>query len=151
MRMNLFGKKKTVRTEGDKFEILHRQIMEEIKHAITPKFIDLSPQTADLVDLAVEIWRVEQRIAKSASSIPEIQLKGLDNSILKMRRFLEKSDIEVIDYKDTKYNEGLNLDILSIEKDPTIQTPQVKEVVEPTILCKGQVVRKAKIILLTNK
>ncbi len=62
----------------------------------------------------------------------------------------EKYDIEIRDYTNQKFNEGLNLDILSVEKDPAIAEPMVKETVEPTILCKGQVVKKAKIILLSN-
>jgi len=134
----------------DKFEQLYRKISEDIKYAVSPKFVELSLGVNDLVDLAVEVWRMEQRIAKSASSLPENQLKGLENSVQKLRRYLEKYDIEIVDYKDTKYNEGLNLDILSVEKDPTLPEPRVKETVEPTIMCKGQVVRKAKIILLSN-
>lgn len=134
----------------DKFEELFLKIREEIKFAVAPKFMELSLGVNELVDLAVEVWRMEQRITKSASSLPENQLKGLENSIQKLRRYLEKYDIEIVDYKNTKYNDGLNLDILSVEKDPTLSEPMVKETVEPTIMCKGQVVRKAKIILITN-
>ena len=137
-------------TEPDKFEELYRKISEDIKHSVSPKFVELSLGVNDLVDLAVEVWRMEQRVAKSASSLPENQLKGLENSIQKLKRYLEKYDIQIVDYKDTKYNDGLNLDILSVEKDPTLPESRVKETVEPTIMCKGQVVRKAKIILLSN-
>lgn len=137
-------------TMPDKFEELYRKISEDIKYSVTPKFVELSLGVNDLVDLAVEVWRMEQRVAKSASSLPENQLKGLENSIQKLKRYLEKYDIQIVDYKDTKYNDGLNLDILSVEKDPTLPEPRVKETVEPTIMCKGQVVRKAKIILLSN-
>lgn len=129
---------------------LRDTLREDIKFAVTPKFMDLSLGVNELVDLAVEVWRIEQRIAKSASSLPETQLKGLENSAQKLKRYLEKYDIEIIDYKNQKYNEGLNLDILSVEKDPSLQHSVVKETVEPTIMCKGQVVRKAKIILLSN-
>jgi molecular chaperone GrpE (heat shock protein) len=137
-------------TGHDKFEELFLKIREEIKSAVTPKFMSVSIEANEITDLAVEIWRIEQRIAKSASSLPENQLKGLENSIQKMRRYLEKYDIEIIDYKNHKYNDGLNLDILSVEKDPSIPEPMVKETVEPTIMLKGQVIRKAKIILLSN-
>ncbi|KKQ69772.1 MAG: hypothetical protein UT32_C0040G0001 [Parcubacteria group bacterium GW2011_GWC2_39_14] len=137
-------------TVPDKFEELYRKISEDIKYSVTPKFVELSLGVNDLVDLAVEVWRMEQRVSKSASSLPENQLKGLENSIQKLKRYLEKYDIQIVDYKDTKYNDGLNLDILSVEKDPTLPEPRVKETVEPTIMCKGQVVRKAKIILLSN-
>lgn len=135
---------------ADKFEELFLKIKEEIKFAVAPKFMELSLGVNELVDLAVEVWRIEQRVAKSASSLPENQLKGLENSVQKLRRYLEKYDIQIVDYKNTKYNDGLNLDVLSVEKDPTLLEPMVKETVEPTIMCKGQVVRKAKIILITN-
>jgi len=134
----------------DKFEELYKKISEDIKSAVTPKFMSVAVEANEITDLAIEIWRIEQRIAKSASILPENQLKGLENSIQKMRRYLEKYDIEIIDYKNHKYNDGLNLDILSVEKDPSIPEPMVKETVEPTIMLKGQVIRKAKIILLSN-
>jgi len=143
-------KRQTQRTT-DKFEDLFSKIKEEIKFAVAPKFIELSPSVSDLVELAVEIWRMEQRIAKSASSLPEQQLKGLDNSIQKLKRYISKYDIEIVDYKNQKYNDGFNLDILSVEKDSSLSEPIIKEIVGPTVLCKGQVVRKAKIILINNK
>lgn len=134
----------------DKFDELYKKINEDIKYAISPKFIDLSLKVNDLVELAVEVWRMEQRIMKSASTLPENYKKGVDSSIQKLQRYLKKYDIEIVDYNNMKYNEGLNLDILSIEKDPTLSESIVKETIEPTIICKGQVVRKAKIILLIN-
>ncbi len=99
---------------SDEFEKLYKKISENIKYAVSPKFVELSIGVKDLVELAVEVWRMEQRIAKSASGLPENQLKGLENSIQKLRRYLEKYDIEIVDYKNAKYNDGLNLDILSV-------------------------------------
>ncbi len=135
---------------GDKFDELYFKIKEDIKFAVAPKFMELSLGVNDLVDLAIEIWRIEQRIAKSAESLPENQRKGLDVSIQKLKRYIGKYDIEIIDYTNQKYNDGLNLDVLSVEKDSTISDPIVKETVEPTVLCKGQVVRKAKIIVINK-
>ena len=74
----------------------------------------------------------------------------MENSIQKLKRYLEKYDVEILDYKNQKFNEGLNLDVLSVEKDSSIQEPQIKETIEPTIMLKGQVIRKAKVILLTK-
>lgn len=128
-----------------------RSLKEQIHDSVESKFIEISPNTKEITELAVEIWRIEQRISKSASSLAENQMKGLENSVQKLRRYLEKYDVEIVDYKNQKFNEGLNLEILSVEKDPSLAEPIVKETVEPTIMCKGQVVRKAKIILLTNK
>lgn len=150
LSVSVFIKRNRKDNTSVKFDELYLKIKEDIKFAVTPKFIELSLGVNELVDLAVEVWRIEQRIAKSASSLPENQLKGLENSVQKLKRYLEKYDIEIVDYKNQKYNDGLNLDILSVEKDPTLPESMVKETVEPTIMCKGQVVRKAKIILISN-
>lgn len=134
----------------DKFDQLYLKIKEDIKFAVAPKFMQLSLEVNHLIELATEIWRIEQRIIKSSSSLPESQRKGLETSIQKLKRYIEKYDIEFIDYTNQKYNDGLNLDVLSVEKDASVQESTVKETIEPTIMCKGQVVRKAKIILLNK-
>lgn len=146
----IFNKRKN-RSGVDKFEELHKKIREDIKFAISPKFIELSMGVNELVDLAVEIWRIEQRIIKVTDILPENQKKGLENSISKLKRYISNYDIEVIEYTNQKFNDGLNLDILSVEKDPNIEISIVKETVEPTVLVKGQVVKKAKVILLSKQ
>lgn len=132
------------------FDQLHLKIREDIKFAITPKFIELSMGVNELVDLATEVWRIEQRLRKVTDILPENQKKGLENSVSKLKRFISNYDIEIVDYTNQKFNDGLNLDVLSVEKDSAVVTPTVKETVEPTILVKGQVVKKAKIILVSN-
>jgi len=135
---------------SDKFEVLFLKIREEIKSSVAPNFMSMSVEASEITNLAIEIWRIEQRIAKSASSLPENERIGLESSIQKLKRYLEKYDIEIVDYKNQKYNDGLNLDIVGVEKDPSITESIIKEIKEPTIMLKGQVVRKAKIILLSN-
>lgn len=129
----------------------YKRLQEEIRFSLQPKFIELSIGVNDLIDLAIEIWRMEQRILESSSLLSENHSKGLANSIQRLKRYIQKYDIEIIDYTNQKFNDGLNLDILSKEKDSSIPHPIVKKTVEPTVICKGQVVRKAKIILLTNE
>lgn len=146
-----FTHKSNQQTEKlDKFDELYKKISEEIKYAVAPKSINLSTSVTELVELATEVWRVEQRLAKVADTLPESQRKGLENSVHKFKRYISNYDIEIVDYTNQKFNDGLNLDVLSVEKDPAVVTSTVKETVEPTILVKGQVVKKAKIILLSN-
>lgn len=146
----LIFNKRRHKSGTDKFEELYKKISEDIKYSVAPKFIELSQETNDLFDLSVEIWRMEQRIIKSSSDLPENHLKGLENSIQKLKRYIGRYDIEVVDYKNVKYNEGLNLEVLSIEKDSSLSESIIKETVEPTVMHKGQVVRKAKVILIKN-
>lgn len=135
---------------SEKLDELYKKISEEIKYAVAPKSINLNASVTELVELATEVWRIEQRLAKVADILPENQRKGLENSVHKFKRYISNYDIEIVDYTNQKFNDGLNLDVLSVEKDQSVTTPTVKETVEPTILVKGQVVKKAKIILLSN-
>ena len=147
----LLTRKSRHQEEGpDKFDELYKKISEEIKYAVAPKSINLNASVTELVELATEVWRIEQRLAKVADILPENQRKGLENSVHKFKRYISNYDIEIVDYTNQKFNDGLNLDVLSVEKDQSVTTPTVKETVEPTILVKGQVVKKAKIILLSN-
>lgn len=141
---------KSSRRKTDKIEEIYQKLREEIRFAVAPKSIQLSVGVNDLVELATEVWRVEQRVVKFLDTLPENHKKGLENSLLKLKKYIAKYDVEIIDYTNQRFNDGLNLDILSVEKDSSITTPTVKETVEPTILVKGQVVKKAKIILLSN-
>ncbi len=136
--------------ELDKFDELYKKISEEIKYAVAPKSINLNASVTELIELATEVWRIEQRLTKIAEILPENQRKGLENSVHKFKRYISNYDIEIVDYTNQKFNDGLNLDVLSIEKDPSVTTPTIKETVEPTILVKGQVVKKAKIIILSK-
>lgn len=129
---------------------VYKQLKYEIRTSVQSKFIELSVAMQDLVELAVEIWRMEQRINKASSSFSENHKKGITSSMEKIKRHLNKYDIEVRDYTGQKYNEGLNLDILSVEQDSTTAEPLIKETVEPAVMCKGQLIKKAKVIVLRN-
>lgn len=130
---------------------LYFKIRDEIRSSVTPHFVQLSPDTESIVELAIEIWRIEQRVAKAESVLSENLRKGMDNSILKMRRYLGKYDVEIIDYAGQKYNDGLNLEILSVEKDSSVSERMIKETVEPAITCRGRVIKKSKVVLISNE
>lgn len=119
-----------------------------IRDSVQSKFLELTPSSQSLVELAVEVWRLEKRLQKSSESLSEDQNKAFDNSMAKLQRYLEKNDISLTDYTDKKYNEGMNLDILSIEKDPDIPHSIIKETHEPAVLHKGQLIKKAKVVVL---
>ena len=113
-------------------------------------FVDLSPKTADIVELAVEVWRINNRIMKASADLTEMQKRGLESSLQKFLKFLDKNEIKIIDHTGEKYNEGLNVEVLSFEKDPTVNTPKIKETVEPSIVYKNSIVKKGKIIVINN-
>lgn len=123
-------------------------LKEEIQASVQPKFLETSMEARDLIDLAIEVWRIDQRLSKVTAKIPENDRKALENSILKIKRFIDKQDLEIRDYTGQKYNTGLSAaEIISVDKDKKVKESIVKETIEPAILLKGQVVKKAKIIV----
>lgn len=128
------------------------KLVDEIRTSVQTKFITASMEAEDLMNLAVEIWRMEQRLSKVTKKLDENQSKALENSMQKIKRFIDRYDLEVRDYTGQKYNTGLAaLEVISVEKSPSATEDTVKETVEPAILLKGQVVKKAKVILLSKK
>jgi hypothetical protein len=113
-------------------------------------FVDLSPKSAQVVELAVEIWRIQNRLIKASLNLEDVQKRGLESSVQKLRKYLDSFQIEIIDHTDQKYNEGLSVDVLSFENDPTATVPMIKETVEPTIICQGNVVKKGKVVVIKN-
>jgi hypothetical protein len=120
----------------------------QIAQSVVPKFIQISPETNNLVELGIEVWRLKKRLEKIESSVSADQSKALQNSYSKLSRYLDRNDIGVTEYANQKYNEGMNLDVLAVEKDPKLKQSMIKETHEPAITHKGQLIRKAKVILL---
>lgn len=141
--------KKNNTSNGD-YSDLYERIKNDIKFTFEP-MVDIPLGVDEIVELATEVWRIEQRLTKASENIPEIHQRSLSNSISRLKSYLSKYDVEIYDYTGQKYNDGLNFDILSREQDPALESPIVKETVEPTITCRGKVVKRAKIILASNQ
>lgn len=127
----------------------HKNVSEQIKFAVTPKYIDFSANVKDLITLSIDIWKINKRINSIIPDLKENLQAGLHTSLQKMQKYLSRNDIEILDHEGQNFNDGLNLEILSIEKSPSLVTSIVKETIEPSIIYKGNVVHKAKIILLS--
>lgn len=104
-------------------------------------------QTQDLIDLAVEFWRLEKRFKKIEDKLSEDENKAFRNSVEKLGRFVKKNDLEVIDYTGQTYNDGMNLDILASEKDSQLEQDIIFETHEPAVSHRGVLIRKAKVII----
>lgn len=120
--------------------------------AIQPRsiFIDVSPKTADVVELAVEVWRISNRLMKASADLSDTQKRGLESSVQKFIKFLDHYDIKFIDHTGQKYNEGMNVTVMSFEQDQSVHAPVIKETVEPSIVHGGVVVKKGKVIVINN-
>ena len=134
-----------------KIEESSKFLQAEIRRSVESQFLEISPELKDLIDLSVEIWRIEKRLNKISSKIQETQQQGILTSLLKMKRYLERNDIEVNDYSNHKYIDGLNLDVLTFEKNNSIKDPIIKEMVEPSVMFKGKLVKKGKVVVVGGK
>ena len=127
------------------------EIRKEIMYSVAPKFLEISVEVNDLAELAIDYWRLENRMNKVLDTLKGSQKENLENSLSRVKRYLEKNDIEIVDHTNQEYDEGQNLEILAVEEDAKIEKPIVKETKEPTILHKGQIIHIGKVILVNNK
>lgn len=136
--------------KGGDHEELFSKINQSLKFSLEP-MSEIPLGVEEIVELATEVWKIEQRISKASENMAEIHQKALGNSINRLKNYLNKYDVEIQDYTGQKYNDGLNFDVLSREQDPTLEFAVIKETVEPTIICRGRVVKRAKVILASNQ
>ena len=128
---------------------LHISEIKDKESAALPAFHDISTKTKDLVEHAIELWRMEQRLNK-ITSLNESQRDLLASSIRKLQRYLDKNDMEIVDHTNQVFSDGRNLDVLLVVTSPGVTEPTIKETKEPTILYKNQVVHKGKVVVLTK-
>ncbi len=120
-------------------------ILEELRYLVSP--VNISSEVNELAELAIEVWRLELRLSKAINNLEDTQKKSIMVSLGKIKRYLEKQDIETIDFTNKKYNEGLSLEVLSIEKEKNLDEEIITETIEPSVLLKGKVLKKAKVIV----
>jgi hypothetical protein len=120
-------------------------IGKKIENSVEQKFIEFAPSVDDISSIAVEIWRINKRVEKL--TLPENSQKPITTSIEKLISYLKNKDIEITDYTGLKYNDGLNVDILSVNDGVQMENALIVETVEPAISYRGKITKKAKVIL----
>lgn len=146
----LSSRSHSAKNKSGDFENFYLKIRDDIRFSLQP-MSDIPLGVEEIVELATEVWKIEQRVLKAGDTIAEAHKRGLESSIVRLKKYLQKFDVEIQDYSGQKYNEGFNFDILSREQDPSLEFPIIKETVEPTIICRGRVVKRAKVILASNQ
>lgn len=128
--------------------IIDPQLLSRIKPSdLNEPKSTITPSTQDMVDLAIELWRLEKKLSKVKDKLSDDENKALNNSLDRLKRFLSKNDLEVIDYTGQNYNEGMNVDVLHIDKDPSLKQNIIFQTHEPAVLHLGKLYRKAKVII----
>ena len=127
--------------------LLYKDILKEIKNSIKPLFLKVDITTNIITDLMFSVWQLDKNVNKIKSTNKEINTRAIDSTFNKIKNIFKTLGFESIDYTNKKFNEGLNVDIVATNKVSDNIEPYVKETIEPTILYKGNIVKKAKVII----
>lgn len=108
---------------------------------------------AHLGNLALDIWRLRNRLSKLNDRLDQESLKPVFYYIESCERNLVELGIETKDdYTNELYKSSMNVDVVtyeSIEMDG--DEARVKETLEPAILIHGELYLKAKVVVATPK
>ena len=99
----------------------------------------------DLSELALNYWRLFNWVSRSNAD-----KKTIAHSALKrIKSYLEKNQIELMDLTGQKYDDGYAADVLGVEAetDASEEDLIVCEMVKPIILFKGSVIKYGQVIL----
>lgn len=103
-----------------------------------------------LAEFALNIWRIDTKTrgANLQSS------RAITSSIKRIYELLESHQIIIKDYTNTKYNDGLNIDIVECVRaeatDSTDIHEMILETLSPSIIINGEIYKKAKVIKETK-
>ena len=104
-----------------------------------------------LINLAQIAWSIQKY---SNKLIVENNLtnksRPLESNLAKLEAFLNDCGVQIIDYTNQKYNDGMYVDIIDAIKTDT-STPLIKETIEPSITINGVLVKKARVIKEINR
>ena len=76
--------------------------------------------------------------------------RPLKSNLSKLESFLNDFGVQIIDYTNQKYNDGMNVDIIDTIKTD-ISEPSIKETIEPSITINGILVKRARVIKEINR
>lgn len=132
-------------------KIFSQDIKKEIQNSVQSKFIELSPEADVLIQLATDYWRLNKKVNNISKNLAEKEKQSLSFTLDRIKKHIERFNIEVKDYTNEKYYEGLNVDVISVvkHKKPS-KDSLIKDTIEPAIMVKGLLVKKAKVIVLTD-
>ena len=104
-----------------------------------------------LADMATTLWTLKKHLNKLLrENNLENKSRAISSNLNKLETILNSCGYEITNYEiGQKYNDGMNVDILDVIKSDT-PFPIIKDIIEPTILYNGQIIKKAKIIKEIN-
>ena len=122
----------------------------EIKSLLRDGYVRFDPKIDKIIDLAVDYWRLKKHVEKIKPQLAAEDMKRIENTMRRIENYLHDNDIEVTDYTGRSANDGINVKVLSVEQDPSIKKPVIKETITPAVSYKGSLRKQSEVIILDN-
>ena len=126
---------------------VYQKIRREIRLVVFPEVAISTPSQKEMIDLAVNVWRIEKGLSNLEKNNEDADTKRIENSVEKIKEILKDNNIVIIDHTGEKYNDGRNLEVYDVEKDSSIENPMVVKTIEPSIMSDGCVIQKGKVVI----
>lgn len=106
------------------------------------------PWEDKIISLAVDLWRLEEKIG-NIESVSDKEQEKIWVSMKRLRRFVEECKIEVKWYNGQKYAEEVNAYELKWieETQDTEKNGLIKDTIEPAVFIDGKLIKTGKIIV----
>jgi len=107
-----------------------------------------------LVDFAVEVWRLEKRLARAQDELDAKSRRALDASVNKLRNVLAKAKTEWRDPTGDAYSDGMrSVRALVFEPAPDLAPGErrIIETVRPAVLIDGHVAATGEVVVGTGE
>lgn len=105
----------------------------------------------NLTNLALIAWSIKKYSNKliNENSLAD-KGRPLKSNVTKLENFINSFGVNIIDYTNQKYNDGMNVDIIDTIKTDT-SFAKIKETIEPSVTINGILVKRARVIKEINR
>ena len=103
---------------------------------------------ASMIDLAIEVWRLQERLKRMSASIGKDDPASLF-AAEKIRDIFAQIGVEIRDFTGQPYNEGMSLDVLTSDY-PVGENPSdriVQETITPAVYFDGKLLKMSQVII----
>jgi hypothetical protein len=103
---------------------------------------------ASMIDLAIEVWRLEERLKRMSASIGKDDPASVF-AAEKIRDIFSQIGIEIRDLTGQPYNEGMSLDVLTRDYPADEHPPYriIQETISPAVFLDGELKKLAQVII----
>lgn len=108
----------------------------------------------DLINLAVETWRLERRVARLEPELGSRATRPLESTVRKLTSLLQVRGVTIgEDYEGRPFEDGFR-EVIVLAEEPDSSKPsgfrEISETVSPSVLHHGQRIRNAEVIVTSG-